>query len=97
MVARLHLRGRGASGSLISRLGIDVEYRRGSEEYNARLRKLVPDLQKAAAKAVNETADEVLKGLVPVIEESLENPTEFTLDAMAATKARPGRHRLSST
>ncbi len=75
----------------MSGIKIDVEYRKGSEEYYARLRKLAPQLQEAAARAVNETADAVLEGLVPVIDESFEDPTDFTLDAFAATKARPGR------
>lgn len=75
----------------MSGLRIDVEYRQASEDFGERVRHLEPELRKATAKAVNETADAVLQGLVPVIEEAFDEPTDFTLDAFAATKARPTR------
>jgi hypothetical protein len=75
---------------MASRFGIEFDARKGSEEYYDRIRKIGIELEKAAAAAVNDTADEVLRGLRVQISESLDDPTDFTLDAFAATKARPG-------
>ena len=46
---------------------------------------------KAVAKALNSTADKVLEELTQLIDETVDNPTEFTRDAFEATKARSGK------
>lgn len=54
--------------------------------------RLVGDLRRAQARALNATAARVLEGLRFSMEEHLDKPTQQTLDGLYATKARPVRN-----
>lgn len=76
-------------------LGITVEI--DSQAFEEDVRKLSSEFPKAAAKAIDATADAVLEGLTQVIDRTVDNPTEFTRDAFAATAARRSSKRPSAT
>lgn len=76
-------------------LGITIEI--DNQAFEEDVRKLAAEFPKAAARAVNATADKVLEGLVEVIDRTVDNPTAFTLDAFAATSASRSSKQPSAT
>lgn len=71
-------------------MSIGVTFDFDSEAFEEDGRRLSSEFPKATAKAVNNTAAEVLAGLTQVIDLNVNDPTDFTRDAFASTSARPG-------